>query len=76
MCFSDKVLSLFQQPTARVPANNYSHRRMEDRPHMNGGLRQENSIPMHLTNGYADNNNTMANVSVTKTLLHGMAWGI
>ena len=43
---------------------------MEDRPHMNGGLRQENSIPMHLTNGYADNNNTMANVSVTKTLLH------
>lgn len=48
---------------------------MEDRPHMNGGLRQENSIPMHLTNGYADNNNTMANVSVTKTL-HGMAWGI
>lgn len=49
------------KPTARVPANNYSHRRMEDRPHMNGGLRQENSIPMHLTNGYADNNNTMAN---------------
>lgn len=49
---------------------------MEDRPHMNGGLRQENSIPMHLTNGYADNNNTMANVSVSKTLLHGMAWGI
>lgn len=43
------------KPTARPPGNDFSYRRMDGGPHMNGGVPQEDSVPMHLTNGYADN---------------------
>lgn len=48
-------MHFFFQPTARPPGNDFSYRRMDGGPHMNGGVPQEDSVPMHLTNGYADN---------------------
>lgn len=48
-------MHFFFQPTARPPGNDFSYRRMDGGPHMNGGVLQEDSVPMHLTNGYADN---------------------
>ncbi|KAL9955018.1 hypothetical protein ACROYT_G042614 [Oculina patagonica] len=43
------------KPTARPSGNDYSYRRMDGGLHLNGGLPQGDSIPTHLTNGYADN---------------------
>lgn len=52
-CYTNRCI--FFQPTARPPGNDFSYRRMDGGPHMNGGVPQEDSVPMHLTNGYADN---------------------
>ena len=52
-CYANRYI--FLQPTARPPGNDFSYRRMDGGPHINGGVPQENSVPMHLTNGYADN---------------------
>lgn len=58
----------YQQPTARPSGNDYSYRRMDGGLHINGGLPQGDSIPMHLTNGYGDN---MTNVCpVIDTVMH------
>lgn len=35
---------------------------------MNGGVLQEDSVPMHLTNGYADN--MLTNVCLHLTVMH------
>lgn len=56
------------QPAARLPGNDYSYRRMDGGPHMNGGVPQEDSVPMHLTNGYADN--MLTNVCLHLTVVH------
>ena len=52
-CYANRYI--FLQPTARPPGNDFSYRRMDGGPHINGGVPQEDSVPMHLTNGYADN---------------------
>ena len=64
------MVLLCQQPTARHSGYDYSYRRMDGGLHINGELLQGDSIPMHLTNGYADN--TMANVCPTihVTVMH------
>ena len=60
----DCILSFLNwQPNARH-GNDYSYVRM-DGPHINGGIPHGDTVPTHLTNGYAEN--MMTNVSVFYT---------
>ena len=60
----DCILSFLNwQPNARR-GNDYSYARM-DGPHINGGIPHGDTVPTHLTNGYAEN--MMTNVSVFYT---------
>ena len=55
------ILFPFQQPNARAPSRDNSYVRI-DSLHLNGMPPKNSRIPMHLTNGYAEN--MMADVSI------------